>query len=182
MPSRVRSRRQAACFRRYSRLPGRSRISRSNTSIAAVWTLRPASQREIVLLPSRRSRARLLWVRARRSRSERSPRPREAGISAIGLDRAFAELPCLVNLQNYLPALGATQVRSVRDGDVVTVHREREATSPLAHRCPAGGARIVWQNARPSLDYGAPFMACLPGHSLPPPLRERRSQYSPGGG
>jgi hypothetical protein len=34
-------------------LPGRSRMSRSSMSIAAVWSFRPDSQRETVFAPSR---------------------------------------------------------------------------------------------------------------------------------
>ncbi len=50
---------QAACSRRYSMLPGRSRMSRSSMSIAPVWTFRPDSQREMVFAPrcSRRARS-----------------------------------------------------------------------------------------------------------------------------
>src|SRR6266545_6752147 len=70
---------QAACSRKYSRLPGGSRIRRSSTSIAADCTFRPASQRESVLPPSRRSWASSTWVNpwcsriARISCAERRP-------------------------------------------------------------------------------------------------------------
>ena len=54
---------QAARLFRYRRLSGISRMRRRSTSMAAVSTFRPDSQREIVLPPSRSKRASWAWVR-----------------------------------------------------------------------------------------------------------------------
>lgn len=51
------------CWRSQATLPGRSRTRRRSRSMAALWTFRPDSQREIVLAPSRSSRARSACVR-----------------------------------------------------------------------------------------------------------------------
>ncbi|HWL86024.1 MAG TPA: hypothetical protein VNO21_09500 [Polyangiaceae bacterium] len=69
----------AACFRRYSRLPGTSRSRRRSTSIAAVCTFRPDSHRDKVFCPRWSSFARSPCVSSNRSRmarisaAERSP-------------------------------------------------------------------------------------------------------------